>query len=165
MPPPHPTPRGRSPTREEWLRLQPFLDAALALPRAEGRALLDAPCQGDPELLIWMERFLEGASEDPLPVSLPPALIADALTHDASPVPETRFGPYRVRREIGRGGMGAVFLAERVDGQFDQQVAIKVVHRGLDGIDGRDGHERFMRERQLLARLDHPNMPTSSTEG
>jgi serine/threonine-protein kinase len=102
-----------------------------------------------------MERFLAGVSDEPLPVSLPPALIAQALSHEASPIPDARVGPYRVIRELGRGGMGTVFLAERADGQFEQQVAIKVVQGGRAG---RDAHERFMRERQILARLDHPNV-------
>ena len=69
--------------------------------------------------------------------------------------PGDRVGPYRLIREIGHGGMGRVFLAERADGQFEQQVALKLV-RG-----GRSGGEilrRFLRERQILARLQHPNI-------
>lgn len=65
------------------------------------------------------------------------------------------FGHYKVIREIGVGGMGAVFLAERADGEFDQQVAVKVIRQALA-----DSQviERFKRERQILASLHHPNI-------
>jgi serine/threonine protein kinase/Tfp pilus assembly protein PilF len=70
-------------------------------------------------------------------------------------MPVDRIGPYRILRTLGVGGMGEVFLAERADAQFDQQVAIKVVHSGpLDG----GMHSRFKVERQILAQLDHPNI-------
>jgi len=66
-----------------------------------------------------------------------------------------RFGPYQLRRLLGRGGMGAVFLAERVDGELRQVVAIKIVERGwLDP----QALERFRQERQILAGLVHPNI-------
>jgi eukaryotic-like serine/threonine-protein kinase len=64
-----------------------------------------------------------------------------------------RIGPYRVLRTLGVGGMGEVFLAERADAQFEQLVAIKVVHGG-----SRDLQSRFKSERQILAQLDHPNI-------
>jgi eukaryotic-like serine/threonine-protein kinase len=65
-----------------------------------------------------------------------------------------RLGPYRVIAEIGQGGMGTVYLAERADGTFDQQVAIKVVRGLLD----QDRVRRFRAERQILASLQHPNI-------
>ncbi|MBC7896567.1 MAG: serine/threonine protein kinase, partial [Cytophagaceae bacterium] len=154
---PRPAPGVRSPTREEWLRLEPFLDEAMVLPHPEARALLEAQCGDDLPLLAWMERFLEGAAGDAFPVSLSPSLVAGALAHDAGAAPgaDSRVGVYRIVRELGRGGMGTVFLAERADGQFEQRVAVKVVHRGFGA---RDTRERFLRERQILARLDHPNV-------
>ncbi|HSJ29834.1 MAG TPA: serine/threonine-protein kinase [Longimicrobiales bacterium] len=64
-------------------------------------------------------------------------------------------GPYRFVREIASGGMGQVFLAERRDGQFDQQVAVKLLKRGMDS----DAIlARFLRERQIVAGLEHPNI-------
>src|SRR5271170_2885657 len=66
-----------------------------------------------------------------------------------------RIGPYRVLRTLGAGGMGEVYLAERADAQFEQQVAIKMVHGGeLGG----GMHSRLKLERQILAQLDHPNI-------
>jgi eukaryotic-like serine/threonine-protein kinase len=66
-----------------------------------------------------------------------------------------RIGHYRVLRTLGVGGMGEVFLAERADAEFEQQVAIKVVHAGAAG---RTVHSRLKIERQILAQLDHPNI-------
>ena len=66
-----------------------------------------------------------------------------------------RIGPYRVLRTLGAGGMGEVYLAERADAQFEQQVAIKVVHGGTLAV---SMHSRLKLERQILAQLDHPNI-------
>src|SRR6202789_2452069 len=64
-----------------------------------------------------------------------------------------RIGPYRVLRTLGVGGMGEVYLAERADAEFEQQVAIKVVHAGLRGVQARRKNQR-----PILAQLDHPNI-------
>jgi serine/threonine-protein kinase len=83
------------------------------------------------------------------------ALFADLVRADEVDVPAgTRFGVFRVVREIGRGGMGAVYLAERDDGQFAQQVALKVVACPNSEL----GNELFRRERQILAELRHPHI-------
>ncbi len=66
-----------------------------------------------------------------------------------------RIGPYRVLRTLGVGGMGEVFLAERADAEFEQQVAIKVVYGGAVA---RNVQSRLKIERQILAQLDHPNI-------
>src|SRR5207249_3829105 len=60
-------------------------------------------------------------------------------------------------RELGRGGMGAVYLAERADGQFEQLVALKLIKRGMDSD---EIHRRFLAERQILAHLGggHPHI-------
>jgi len=64
-------------------------------------------------------------------------------------------GSYRLIRKIGHGGMGAVYLAERDDGHYDQQVALKLIKRGMDS---EELVRRFRRERQILANLAHPNI-------
>ena len=69
--------------------------------------------------------------------------------------PGATVGRYRLIESIGRGGMGTVWLAERADGQFEQQVALKLVKRGMDTDEILD---RFLRERQILARLEHPGI-------
>ncbi|MGA2184035.1 MAG: protein kinase [Bryobacteraceae bacterium] len=80
----------------------------------------------------------------------PPGTVAD-------PNNETRFGPWRIVREIGRGGMGVVYLASRADQQFDRLVALKVL-RGDFKAD--EVLSRFRHERQILAQLSHPNIAT-----
>ncbi len=75
-------------------------------------------------------------------------------TEGGSPLPG-RVGPYRIARELGRGGMGVVYLAERAEGGFDQRVALKLVKRGMDS---EAILARFLQERQILARLEHPSI-------
>jgi serine/threonine protein kinase/tetratricopeptide (TPR) repeat protein len=86
-----------------------------------------------------------------------PSLFDEQLDADApgAAVEGLRCGSYRILREIGRGGMGAVYLAERADGSYAQQVAVKLIKRGMDT----DLLlQRFRAERQILASLDHPNI-------
>ncbi len=68
---------------------------------------------------------------------------------------ERRIGPYKLIRELGQGGMGAVYLSERADASFHQRVAIKLVRRGMEYD---EVIRRFRHERQILASLDHPNI-------
>ena len=68
---------------------------------------------------------------------------------------DLRCGPYRLGEMLGRGGMGAVYLAERVDGEVTQQVAVKLLRPGADS---RELRQRFLAERQILATLSHPNI-------
>ncbi len=77
---------------------------------------------------------------------------ADASAHD--PAPE-QIGPYRIIRELGRGGMGTVYLAMREDDRFRRQVALKVIKRGMDT---EEILRRFHLERQVLSALTHPNI-------
>src|SRR5438477_10156674 len=79
------------------------------------------------------------------------SILAEAAVADA----EWRLGNYQVVREIGRGGMGAVFLARRADEQYHKDVAIKLIKRGMD-TDSVLRH--FRNERQILAGFDHPNI-------
>ena len=84
---------------------------------------------------------------------------SDTRTKGAAARPELppglRIGPYEIEREIGRGGMGTVYLAFRADDAFEKKVAIKVTPGALGSP---EAVERFKRERQILARLEHPNI-------
>ncbi len=137
---------------DNWKRIQSiFLDAA-DLPAEEQRRFLDSACGGDDDLRQEVESLLVSdrtASEDIA------ALLKDAQQTlvEADPVVGLHLGPWRLVREIGRGGMGAVYLAARDDNQFEQRAAIKVIKYGLDTTELLD---RFRRERQILASLDHP---------
>ncbi len=84
------------------------------------------------------------------------AAVPGVLTRESDGMPaDGMAGPYRLLRLLGEGGMGVVWLAERTDGAYEQQVAIKVLKRGMDT------HailRRFLQERRILARLNHPNI-------
>ena len=82
-------------------------------------------------------------------------LAADDHGHDDESLLEQRIGPWRIAGVIGHGGMGAVYRGERVEGGFQQQAAVKLIRMGLDQPALR---QRFLRERQILARLQHPNI-------
>src|SRR4030095_15375087 len=93
---------------------------------------------------------------EPPAMALPGAADAIEEATQVGPVlAGSRVGPYRIVREIGHGGMGAVFLAERADGEFDQQVAIKFVESRLASS---AMVRRFREERRILAVLEHPNI-------
>ncbi|HYE15945.1 MAG TPA: protein kinase [Pyrinomonadaceae bacterium] len=140
---------------EEWQRVEELLDAALELEPGGRRVFLEAitapGLRREVESLLACEEGADGFLNAPAL-----ALSADFFDGDGA---EDRAGQtvghYRIIREIGRGGMGAVYLAERSDGEFEQRVALKVVRRSLAGT---DLARRFRRERQILASLNHENV-------
>ena len=145
---------------DRWRQVNRVLDIALELPPEERKAFLNHACVGDPSLSVDVERLLHACDraehflEQPAPmfaVSLLEDLVAD--TETPSDV-DIQVGPYRLVRELGHGGMGAVYLAERADDQFRQRVALKLIRRGMDS----QGIRRFMEERQILASLSHPSI-------
>src|SRR5690606_15593938 len=73
----------------------------------------------------------------------------------ADPDEDRRIGPYRLVQRIGEGGMGTVYRAARADGQFEHEVALKLIHRNADTA---ERQRRFLTERQILARLHHPHI-------
>jgi serine/threonine protein kinase/tetratricopeptide (TPR) repeat protein len=83
------------------------------------------------------------------------AVVPELFTPQPSRFVGRRIGPYRIIKEIGEGGMGAVYLAERADEQYEQRVAVKLVKPGFDSV---FIINRFLSERQILANLDHPNI-------
>jgi eukaryotic-like serine/threonine-protein kinase len=137
---------------------------ALELPEEERTDLLAARTASDPALRAAVERLLQLAAAPAL--AFDAALAADAAHHARSrlappssaftdPVDGQRIGAWRVERRIGRGGMGTVFLVKRADGQYDQRGALKLVHASAAAA---DAHQRFARERRILASLDHANV-------
>ena len=142
----------------DWKRIKTILADALELPPDERAAFLDAACADELGLRSRVDRFLEDAPAGPeflagMDAERAAALIRD---EDAEPVVPESVGPFRIVREIARGGMGAVYLAERVGQDFSQRVALKLVKRGMDS----DAilAARFARERRILARLDHESI-------
>ena len=127
---------------------------------AERNAWVERECAGDPALLERVRRLLELDRSEALPLDAPVDAIAAQIMDDADDetpgvTSGARIGPYRLVRELGRGGMGSVWLAERDDGEFGQQVALKLIRLGMDSV---RVQQQFRRERDLLARLRHPNI-------
>ena len=148
-------------TPDRWREVEALFDGAVDLEPAERSAFLDLHCGDDAELRRAVDQLLassdraENMFERP-PVHVARQLISDEAPRDRDHVAEGDvIGAYRIARLLGRGGMGAVYLAERADGQYRKQVALKIVKRGMDT---EEILTRFRRERQILARLEHPNI-------
>src|SRR5215210_7495925 len=125
-----------------------LLDEALETPPEARPALLDSACRDDAELRREVEELLA------LETAVDGFLSAPAVPPGEGLPPGTRIGPYRIAELIGRGGMGAVYRAARED-DFSKQVALKLVRRELVSP---FTLRRFHRERQILARLEHPHI-------
>ncbi len=153
--------RGEAEKRQadsRWKQVEDLFFAAADLPENERTAFLDRTCAGDPELRRETESLLatESATETHAHLSIAKVIESAATAlFDRTSMEGARFGAYQIIREIGRGGMGTVYLAARADDEFNKQVAIKLVKRGIDT----DAVlKRFRQERQILAVLDHPNI-------
>ena len=142
-----------------WRRVERVLDVALETDPSRWPALVAEQCEGDDAIRREVESLLGRYTTAQSYLKSGPVLIASALLNEARDAGVSyegqRFGAYRVVRELGRGGMSRVFLAERADGEFEQHVALKVLRSGLDSdLD----LNRFKVERQILASLNHPNI-------
>src|SRR5215831_2157324 len=144
--------RRMSPDR--WNRIEAlFLEVVELAPEARAE-LLDRECGSDSELRAEVNRLL--ASDTEASSMLSGAVASSIKEWDESrDTSVRRIGPYLVIAEIGRGGMGVVYRARRDDDVFQKEVAIKVVKRGMD-TDQILG--RFLHERRVLARLEHPSI-------
>jgi tetratricopeptide (TPR) repeat protein len=133
---------------EKFVQIEAVFHEALTAPDAERAALIEARCEGDAEMAAEVFALLAACAEEER---------ATATNHvennGAAHSGPRRIGPYELERLLGRGGMGAVYLAHRADGQFEQQVAIKLIDLPLATDMFR---ERFRQERQILAALQHP---------
>jgi hypothetical protein len=141
---------------ERWNAIGELFEQALPLPSGERTVLLDAACGVDDVLRREVVSLLASHSAGGgfLQHRIENALSSFYQTTVAGGQP-ARVGPYRLVRELGRGGMGTVFLAERDDDEYRAQVAVKLVRPGMDT---EFILARFRRERQTLARLQHPNI-------
>jgi len=147
-------------TPERWQQIEAIFNEALDLDGAERAKFLrkstgkDADLRAEVEKLISQFDEASGFIEQPLYDSGKTGFLSSLLDDgDEDPMVGTVLGNYQIEREIGRGGMGAVYEARRSDGEFRLRVALKVVKRGVDT----DFIlRRFRNERQILAALDHP---------
>jgi serine/threonine protein kinase len=131
-----------------WAAAKQIFDQVVELLPAERSGRLAALCGSDVALRTEVESLLRAHHQAT-------GFLEEPVTAAAEVPQDAVLGPYRFVRELGRGGMGTVYLAERADGAFEQRVAIKVVRRGLDT---EAVLRRFLAERQILASLDHPGI-------
>ncbi|MCH8822200.1 MAG: serine/threonine protein kinase [Planctomycetes bacterium] len=138
-------------------KVEDLFHAALEYPPDERSRFLDRECGGDIAIRGKIERLL-ARDENTCALLDEPAWCPgfstpspESLTQDE--MSNQLVGPYRLQRLLGTGGMGTVWLAERADAQYDKQVAIKLIKRGMDTD---DILRRFRNERQMLANLEHP---------
>ena len=134
-----------------------MFDTAVGLAPEARSAFLAAECAGDPSLLDEVTGLLAADT-----ASAGDGFLREAISGAVQELPRDTFsrvgrhvGPYRLVAELGHGGMGTVYLAERADAAYQAQVAIKFVRGGLAGF---DAERRFRAERQILADLAHPNI-------
>lgn len=144
---------------EQAQRLSAFLDEAIELEAEARDAWLSALVQREPQLHGLVTDLLRSILESrDSSQAVTRELIGEGLRSatQAQPSLEGRmFGPYRVLRLLGQGGMGSVWLAERADGLYSRRVALKLVHASLFGS---ALAQRFARERSILGALDHPHI-------
>jgi serine/threonine-protein kinase len=142
-------------TPERWRRIQELFDAAFEIEESERSSWLAAHCGDDESLCADVLALLRSAAENTRLERELDRAVADAALEIDELQPGRKIGRYRIVRLLGRGGMGAVYLAERVEGEFEQQVALKLIGRALPGS---ALTRRFRAERQILAQLNHPNI-------
>ena len=141
--------------QDQWQRLNEIFAAAIKAEPGRESTLLEEACNGDERLRCEVEALLSAARK----ADGRGFLKSDVFENGASVLlaneipPGTKIGPYCVVRELGRGGMGVVYLALREG--FQQQVALKIIKRGMDTT---AIVRRFVQERDVLASLNHPNI-------
>jgi serine/threonine-protein kinase len=141
-------------SRERWQELEPLLDAALEVDPARRPAFLDRACGGDLALRAELRSLLAACDLGANMLETPAAITyAPLLAEEPEPVPTLLGGRYHIVREIGRGGMATVYLAE--DPKHGRQVAVKTLRSELAR---RSGRARFEREIEIAAGLSHPHI-------
>ena len=150
--------------KKRWDQIETILDTALTLSGSERTTYISEACAGDDELLREVYEILEAvkASEQTRFLERASAenkeLLRD-LSSDSLELPKqligTRIGAFKITELLGAGGMGAVYKAEPDYGQFAQQVAIKLLQRGVQS---QETLRRFRMEQEILASLKHPNI-------
>ena len=139
---------------ERWIQVKTILEATLAQPAADRTAFANQACGADKELFDEIQSLLafdSSEKEDVFENELLSSLINLDSNESTNGFIGKKIDKYRIVRELGAGGMGVVFLAERTDGAFEQKVAIKFLRH----FSSASALQSFLRERQILARLRH----------
>jgi len=139
-----------------WKQIKEVLDRVIGLPAEERTAILsncDTHIRDEVLSLLAFEPDLQGVLDDAAISFVTDDILGGTPASDAG-MPK-RIGPFEIGAELGIGGMGAVYVARRTDGKFDQRVAIKMLKREFNVESLR---RNFTREGRVLSRLDHPNV-------
>jgi serine/threonine protein kinase len=139
---------------ELWTKIESLFLEAAELPASSRESYVRGQCRDAPRIRDEVLSLLSFCDHDPPELMAALGAGAATLVKDDISIGLT-LGPYRIERELGRGGMAVVYLAFRTDGQFQKHVAIKLIKRGMDSA---TVVERLRRERSILAQLDHPNI-------
>jgi WD40 repeat protein/tRNA A-37 threonylcarbamoyl transferase component Bud32 len=156
--PPNPGAALKELSSTQWLRLSQLLDESIDMSVEERNVWLSALDRADPAWAAFLRSMFAAETDHAKKYLETQGLLSRRLTtlgEEDFGLVGKRFGPYRVLSLLGHGGMGSVWLAERVDGLFSRQVALKLVHPALVS---RVLMERSAREREILASLNHPNI-------
>ena len=139
---------------ERWRQIEPLLDAVIELEPDQRQRFVDDACRGDAELRADLRRLLATYDQRDSLFDRPAAQRFGLLVDDRlARLPEVLDGRYQIEREIGRGGMATVYLAQ--DLRHDRNVAVKVLHSETRR---RIGAERFLAEIKTTANLQHPHI-------
>ena len=140
-------------SNSNWKQLWDVFEAAVDLPEPERTAYLKTACGEDQALLEQVQKLIARDAQEsgPLDRAIDPEAVIESVS---SGTPQS-VGPYRIEKEIGRGGAGQVFLGTRDDPDFQQKVAIKLIPLGRYS---QSVQKRFLLERQILSDLDHENI-------
>lgn len=140
--------------RSRWGRIQTLFHEAATLPQAEQHVFLESACGEDEGLVADVLALLHEDARGTSLLDQPLAEIAHkVLVEDAHSLPFQELGPYRIRKVLGEGGMGVVYLAERED--LGSLVALKLLR---DAWLSPARRERFSAEQRTLAQLNHPSI-------
>jgi serine/threonine-protein kinase len=151
-------------SKENWDRIELIVDSALDLPASERKSYVKKACLGDEKLLANVTTMLQSIEESEGWLDDPKTYksefyeeISDDLEDitEANSLSGQQVGSYTVKQLIDRGGMGEVYLAERSDGEFEHQVAIKIIRTNNAT---EQNLKLFMKERDILAGLNHPRI-------
>ncbi|HEX8246897.1 MAG TPA: protein kinase [Pyrinomonadaceae bacterium] len=140
---------------QDWEKIKDLFAEVLEQPKTSRAVWLRESCGADARLFDEINSLLAAHDETENLIEKNAFDVAGSAALTREDFAGKQFGNYRIIREIGRGGMGAVFLAERWDGEFEQQVALKIIRQSFAD---KELEKRFRRERQILASLNHPNI-------
>lgn len=141
---------------ENWQKVKAIFYPALDLPIEKRLEFIKEKCGDDAELLAEIKALLESTEESKTFIEKPVFEVSElVVSNEKRNVIGQTIGAYKIESEIGRGGMGAVYLASRADKEFKKKVAVKLIKRGFDTD---EIIKRFRNERQILAGLEHPNI-------